>query len=384
MHYEGKGRVTVKSSFRLGRIAGIEIGVHYSWILAFILIAWSLAQGFFPHYYPGWDLVTYWVTGILAALFLFVSVLVHELAHSLVAISRGLPVRSITLFIFGGVSNIEREPERPRVEFVVAVVGPLASLALAGLFWGLQQVVGEQGSPLTAILGYLALINALLAGFNLLPAFPLDGGRVLRSILWSTTGSLTKATNIAAVIGRLFGWGLIGFGVFQLLAGNFLGGLWIAFIGWFLSSAADASRREMTLREHLRGVRVKDVMDQSPEIISSQTLVEEVVRDVFLQRHRRAAAVYQGDQLVGIVTIADIKGQPQQKWSQTPVGEIVTRQPLYSVGMDDDMNSALRLLAQHDLNQLLVLKEGRLVGFLNRADIIRYLQLSQELGVESK
>ncbi len=384
MHYEGKGRVTVKSSFRLGRIAGIEIGIHYSWILAFILIAWSLAQGFFPHYYPGWDLVTYWVTGILAALFLFVSVLVHELAHSLVAISRGLPVRSITLFIFGGVSNIEREPERPRVEFVVAVVGPLASLALAGLFWGLQQVVGEQGGPLIAILGYLALINALLAGFNLLPGFPLDGGRVLRSILWSTTGSLTRATNIAAMIGRLFGWGLIGFGVFQLLAGNFLGGLWIAFIGWFLSSAADASRREMTLREHLRGVRVKDVMDQSPEIISSQTLVEEVVRDVFLQRRRRAAAVYQGDQLVGIVTITDIKGQPQQKWSQTPVGEIVTRQPLYSVGMDDDMNSALRLLAQHDLNQLLVLKEGRLVGFLNRADIIRYLQLSQELGVESK
>ena len=373
----------MKSSFRLGRIAGIEIGVHYSWILAFILIAWSLAQGFFPQYYPGWDLVIYWVTGILAALFLFVSVLVHELAHSLVAISRGLPVRSITLFIFGGVSNIEREPERPRVEFVVAVVGPLASLALAGLFWGLQQVVGEQGSPLTALLGYLALINALLAGFNLLPGFPLDGGRMLRSILWSTTGNLTRATNIAAMVGRLFGWGLIGFGVFQLLAGNFLGGLWIAFIGWFLSSAADASRREITLREHLRGVRVRDVMDQSPEIISSQTPVEEVVRDVFLQRHRRAAAVYQDDQLVGIVTIADIKGQPRQKWSQTPVGEIVTRQPLYSVGMDDDMNSALRLLAQHDLNQLLVLEEGRLVGFLNRADIIRYLQLSQELGVES-
>ena len=374
----------MKSSFRLGRIAGIEIGFHYSWLLAFVLIAWSLAQGFFPQYYPGWDVATYWVTGILAALFLFVSVLVHELAHSLVAIAKGLPVRSITLFIFGGVSNIEGEPERPQVELVMSVMGPLASLVLAGVFWGLRQLVGGEGSPLVAMLSYLALINALLAGFNLLPGFPLDGGRVLRSILWSTTGSLTRATNIAATVGRLFGWGLIGFGVFQLFTGNFLGGVWIAFIGWFLSNAADASRREVTLREHLTGVRVKQVMDQSPEIISAQSPIEEVVRDVFLQRHRRAAAVYQDNQLVGIVTITDVKGQPQQKWAQTPVEEIMTRQPLYSVGMDDDLNSALRLLVQHDLNQLPVLEEGRLVGFLNRADIIRYLQLSQELGVESK
>jgi len=384
MHTKGKWRVTMKSSLRLGRIAGIEIGIHFSWLLAFILIAWSLAQGFFPQNYPGWDLATYWITGVLAALFLFVSVLVHELAHSLVAIARGLPVRGITLFIFGGVSRIEGEPEKPKVEFTMAVMGPLASLALAGIFWGVYQVVGEQDSPLAAMLFYLAFINALLAGFNLIPAFPLDGGRVLRSILWSTTGNLTKATNIAATVGRFFGWGLIGFGVFQLLSGNFLGGIWIAFIGWFLSSAADASRREITIRGQLTGVPVKAVMDQSPELVSPQTSVEEVVQGVFLQRRHRAAAVYQDDRLVGIVTITDVKGLPQQKWAQTPVREIMTREPLYSVGVDDDLNLALKLLAQHDLNQLLVLKEGQLVGFLNRADIIRYLQLNQELGVESK
>ena len=374
----------MKSSFRLGRIAGIEIGIHYSWLLAFILIAWSLAQGFFPGYYPGWSLTTYWITGVLAALFLFVSVLVHELAHSLVAIARGLPVRGITLFIFGGVSSIEGEPEKPKVEFTIAVMGPLASLALAGIFWGVHQVVGEQDSPLAAMLFYLAFVNALIAGFNLLPGFPLDGGRVLRSIIWGATGNLTKATNIAATVGRLLGWGLIGFGVFQLLSGNFLGGLWIAFIGWFLSSAADASRREIMIRGQLTGVSVKAVMDQSPELVSPQTSVEEVVQGVFLQRRRRAAAVYQDDRLVGIVSLTDVKGLPQQKWSQTPVGEIMTREPLYSVGVDDDLNLALKLLAQHDLNQLLVLKEGQLVGFLNRADIIRYLQLSQELSVESK
>jgi len=384
MHTKGKWRATMKSSFRLGRIAGIEIGIHYSWLLAFILIAWSLAQGFFPQNFPGWDLATYWITGVLAALFLFVSVLVHELAHSLVAIARGLPVRGITLFIFGGVSRIEGEPEKPKVEFAMAVVGPLASLALAGIFWGLYQVVGEQDSPLAAMLFYLALINALLAGFNLIPAFPLDGGRVLRSILWGATGNLTRATNIAATVGRFFGWGLIGFGIFQLVSGNFLGGIWIAFIGWFLSSAADASRREITVRGQLTGVPVKAVMDPSSETISPQTPVEKVVRDIFLQRRRRAAAVYQDDRLVGIVTITDVKGLPQQKWTQTPVGEIMTREPLYSVGMDDDLNLALKLLARHDLNQLLVLKEGQLVGFLNRADIIRYLQLSQELGMKSK
>jgi Zn-dependent protease/CBS domain-containing protein len=374
----------LRSSFRLGRIAGIEIGFHYSWLLAFGLIAWSLARGFFPQSYPGWSLTTYWVTGVLAALFLFVSVLIHEMAHSLVANARGLPVHSITLFIFGGASNIEGEPEKPRVEFAIAVVGPLASLVLAGIFWGFYQLVEGSFSPLAAMLFYLALINALLAGFNLLPGFPLDGGRVLRSILWGTTGNLVKATNIAATVGRFLGWGLIGFGVFQLFGGNFLGGLWIAFIGWFLSSAADASRRDVTVKEHLSGVRVREVIDLSPEIISPQASIEELVRDVFLSRHHRAAAVYQDDRLVGIVTISDVKRRPQPDWSQTPVGEIMTPSPLYSVGMNDDLESALRLLAQHDLNQLPVLEEGQLVGFLNRADIIRYLQLSQELAAKSK
>jgi Zn-dependent protease len=199
----------MRSSLRLFRIAGIDIGVHYTWIFIFLLISWSLAQGFFPQQYPGWDTFSYWITGILAALVLFASVLLHELAHSLVARARGMPVNSITLFIFGGVSNLEEEPEKPRAEFAMAIVGPLTSLALAGIFWGLTQTVENQDSPLAAMLSYLALINLVLAVFNLMPGFPLDEGRVLRSILWGTTGSLRKATDIAATVGRLFGWGLI-------------------------------------------------------------------------------------------------------------------------------------------------------------------------------
>ena len=374
----------MKASLRLGRIAGIEIGIHYTWLLAFILITWSLAQGFFPQAYPGWGPGTYWITGILAALLLFVSVLLHELAHSLVAQARGLPVRSITLFIFGGVSTLEEEAKKPAIEFTMTIVGPLTSLALAVIFWGLSQLIDAPSSPAAAMLNYLWQINALLAAFNLLPGFPLDGGRVLRSILWGTTGDLVRATNIAATVGRFFGWALIAFGVFQLLQGNFLGGLWIAFIGWFLSSAADASRRDITLREHLSGVPVSEVMDPITETVSPETSVEEVVRGAFLQGHRRAVPVGRDDRLVGIVTLTDVKELPQPKWAQTSVEEIMTRQPLYRVTPDDDLNSAMRLIAQHDINQVLVLREGRLVGLLNRADIIRHLQLSQELGIKPK
>jgi len=373
----------MRSSIRLFRVAGIDIGIHYTWIFIFVLIAWSLAQGFFPQAYPGWSTATYWVTGFVASLLLFVSVLLHELAHSLVARARGLPVRSITLFIFGGVSNLEEEPQQPRVEFVMSIVGPLTSLVLAGVCWGVFQLMEGQETPVVATLSYLALINALLAGFNLLPAFPLDGGRVLRSILWATTGSLTKATNIAAISGRVFSWLFIGYGVYQLLwVGNLFGGLWIAFIGWFLGNAADTSRREVGLREQLTGVRVQDVMDSSPVAVSPATLVWDLVRDTFRQYRRRAVPVSQGNQAVGIITFTDVRELPQDRWTETPVEQIMTRTPLYSVAPEDDLSSAMKLIAQHDINQVLVLKNGQLVGLLSRADIIQYLQLSQELGVK--
>ncbi len=370
----------MKSSFRLGRIAGIEIGIHYTWILAFVLFSWLLAQSIFPQINPGFTVTTYWILGIAGTLLLFISVLLHELAHSLVAQSRGLPVSNITLFIFGGVSNLSEEPEKPRIEFFMAIVGPLTSLALAGVFWGVVQLLGTDRGPITALLSYLSLTNLYLALFNLLPGFPLDGGRVLRSILWSTTHNLNKATNIAAIVGRLFGWGFIAYGVYiTFIYGNFVSGLWIAFIGWFLSNAADTARQEVTLREHLGGAKVKDVMYPKPEAISPKTMVAEVVRDIFRQRYRRAVPVCDDGRPVGVVTITDVRELPQEKWAYTPVEQIMTRQPLYSVTPEDDLNSAMKLLAQHDLNQVLVINEGQCVGLLSRADIISYLQLSQEL-----
>ena len=374
----------MKNSWRLMRVAGIDIGIHYTWILIFVLLSWSLAQGFFPQLYPGWDTITYWITGVLAALLLFGSVLIHELAHSLVARARGMTVTSITLFIFGGVSNLEEEPEKPKVELAMSIVGPLASLALAGIFWGLVQLVEDQQSPPGGMLTYLALVNAILAAFNLLPGFPLDGGRVLRSIIWDRTGSLVKATNIAATVGRFMGWALIAFGLFQIFAGNFIGGIWLAFIGWFLSSSADASRREITLREQLSGVRVRELMTTNPTGISPDTTVAELVSNVFRKQHGRAVPVCQNDQVLGIVTVTDVKELPQEKWGETEVREIMTREPLYSVTPEDDLDTALRLITKHDINQLVVTQGGRCAGLLSRAEILSHLQLSQELGLKQK
>ncbi len=372
----------MKSSFRLFRIAGIEIGIHFSWIFIFLLIAWSLAQGFFPQSHPDWSVSTYWIMGVAAALLLFVSVLLHELAHSLVAKSRGLPVDSITLFLLGGVSNLGKEPEKPQVEFYMAIVGPGTSLVLAVIFWTLLQIIIDKTGPLAGLLYYLALINILLAAFNILPGFPLDGGRVLRSIIWGATGNLEKATNIATTVGRVIGWLLIASGIFWIFRGDFFGGLWIVFIGWFLNSSAQASRQEISLRTHLSGIKIKQLIYGQPEFTNSGATVESIVHNVFHQGKSRAIPVVENEKLAGIVTVTDVKGLPHDKWSSTPVGDIMTRSPLYSVSPEDDLNTALSMIAGHDINQVIVLDNGKLVGLISRADIIRHIQLSQELNLK--
>ncbi len=369
----------MKSSIRLFRIAGIDIGVHYTWLFIFLIITWSLAQGYFPQSYPTWNALSYWTASVLSALALFVSVLIHELAHSLVAQARGMAVSSITLFLFGGVSNLQQEPEQPKTEFVMAIVGPLSSLGLAGIFWGLTRLVSPD-SIIGALVGYLALINLVLAIFNLLPGFPLDGGRVLRSIIWASTGSLIKATNTAAFTGRLIGWMLIILGLSQLLTGNFLGGLWIAFIGWFLHNAADASRRDVTLRERLSGIKIKDLMDLTPETVTPDTSVDQVVSNILHRKYERAMPVCQNGKLLGIVTITDIRELPREKWAEVPVEQIMTRQPLYTVSPEDTLDKAMRLLSEHDINQVIIEQQEQCAGILKRADIIDYLELNQELN----
>jgi Zn-dependent protease/CBS domain-containing protein len=389
----------MRGSWRIGRIAGIEVGIHYTWLLALFIFTWLLGQGFITTY-PGWQSYVYWIAGFFATFTLFLSVLVHELAHSLVARARGLQVSSITLFILGGVSNLAEEPEKPGVEFVMAIVGPLTSLVLGVIFWVMWffitntwvlpvfsvNVPAVKQTLLLAVIGFLAYTNIALTIFNLLPGFPLDGGRVFRSILWHTTGNLLKATNIAAIVGRIFGWGFMALGVILAIFTKvgLLNGLWFVFIGWFLNSAADNSRYEATLREHLTGVLVGQVMEKDIESVRPDTSIADLVQTIFIQKRKKAVPVADGENLVGVITISDIKGLPQEKWSVTPVVQIMHRDPIHAAKPEDDLNTAMKLMAQYDLNQIPVLSQGKLVGMLTRADVINYLQLSQELNIQGR
>jgi Zn-dependent protease/CBS domain-containing protein len=371
----------VRSALTLGRVAGIEIGVHYSWLFIAGLVAWSLAGGHFPSRYPGWDQTTYWAAGGAAALVFFGSVLLHELAHSLVAQARGLPVASITLFLFGGVSALKREPESAGDEFLIAAAGPAASFLLAGAIWAGTLLLPD-GTPVHAVLGYLAFANLLLGAFNLLPGFPLDGGRVLRAILWGATRSLRRATEVASYVGQGIGLLLVLAGIAQLLGGAVLNGLWTAVIGHFLSGAAANARQEQALQDSLRGLRAGDVMQADPAVADAAMTLEEFLYGHVLRRGRRALPVVGEDgRLAGIVSVTDAKEVPQPAWPTTPVGEVMTRAPLTTVTRDTGLDRALRLLAEHSLNQLPVVDGGRVVGLLTRADVLRVLRLRQALGV---
>ena len=374
----------MQSSFRVGRVAGIEVGIHYTWLFAFVLVTWSLAQGFFPATFPGFAPSTYWLLGVIAALGLFGSVLFHELSHSLVARARGLHVQGITLFIFGGVSNLGGEARAAGDEFVVSVVGPLSSLLLAAVFWGLRQGLAPGDTPLGAVLGYLAVVNAGLAVFNLVPGFPLDGGRVLRSLIWGATHDLRQATRIASAIGQGVGFLLIAWGVARVLGGDILGGLWTAFIGWFLNNAADSTRQQQAQAENLRGLRVRQFMNPDPPAVEPALPVSEFVFEHALRRGHRAVLVADRDgRLLGLMSITDARDVPPELWASTPVGRVMTQAPLKTVGPDTDLSAALELLVGGSFHQLPVVMAGQVVGLLDRAHLLRSLQLRDELGLRA-
>jgi Zn-dependent protease/CBS domain-containing protein len=369
-----------QNSLTIGRIAGIRIAVHYTWLFVFLLVTWSLAGGYFPSTYPRWDPVVYWVAGAAASLLLFASVLIHELGHSLVALTRGVRVDSITLFIFGGVSALRDEPRGAIDEFLIAVAGPLTSLLLAALFYVLGQALAGTGAP-GAVVAYMATINLMLGLFNLLPGFPLDGGRVLRAILWAATGSLHRATQIASYVGQGIALLLIVLGLVQLLAGNFLNGLWIAFIGWFLNGAAEQTRHAQQAQESLAGISVAQLMDPQPLTASPAMPVDEFVYNYVLRQGRRALPVSEDGRLVGLVSTTDVKPVPRTEWAHTAVGQIMTRAPLRTVTPQTGLREAMHLLAEGDYHQLPVVDDaGRLVGMISRADILRYMRFRDAAG----
>jgi Zn-dependent protease len=365
----------------LGRILGIPIGLDYSWFLIFVLITWTMAVGYYPAEFKNWPVAQYWFMGAVTAIMLFVSVLVHELGHSVVAMRYKVPVRSITLYIFGGISLIGTEPPTAAAGFWISIAGPAVSFALAALFGLLQSIVSSV-EPLLALLKYLAYINVALGLFNLVPGFPLDGGGVLRAIVWGVTHDMRRATLIAANVGRFIAYLFIFFGVWQILGGNFMNGLWIAFIGWFLESAARGQVQQLALHDILAGHKVAQAMNRQYVAIPADTTLQHLVDDHILASGRRSFVVKRSDVVIGLLTLHHFKGIPRSDWpTMTAVQAMIPAEQMKHVRPDAELWAALEEMDRDGVNQLPVMADGQIQGMLSREDVVSYLRTLRELGV---
>lgn len=366
--------------FRLGSVLGFEIRIDFSWFVIFLLILWSFSARVFPAQYPGLTAGTYLTMGTIGALLFFCSLLAHELAHSLVARSKGIPVEGITLFIFGGMARTKVEAEQPGDEFAIAVVGPLSSLLIAGLFAGVWWLGGLAGwTAVSGVARYLAFLNVLLAAFNILPGFPLDGGRLFRSAVWKVTGDLTKATRWASAGGRLLAYLLIGLGVLQLFSGAALGGLWLIFIGWFLRNAAVMSLQQHVVRHVLEGVSAREIMSPRPVTVSPDLTLSDLVESYFLEERHHSFPVVELDQPVGLVTLQHVKEVPREEWTTRRVRDVMTGAGEIVVGPREDVTRVLERMQSADERRVLVVENGMLLGIISASDVAGWIQRSQEL-----
>ncbi|MGA7158205.1 MAG: site-2 protease family protein [Acidobacteriaceae bacterium] len=363
----------------IGRILGIPIDVDYSWFLIFGLVTWLLAVGYYPAELKGAPRAEFWLMGAATALLFFVSIVLHELAHSAVAIHYKIPVRRITLFIFGGVSQIAEDPTRPSTEFFVAIVGPLASFALAAIFFLIQPLLTHV-APALAVAKYLAYINLVLGLFNLIPGFPLDGGRVFRAIVWGWIGDVRRATLIAANVGRFFGFLFILVGVWIALKGQLFNGLWTAFIGWFLESAAASQVQQQLLNNLLAGHKVSEAIGNDCLRVPAGAPLQDIIDQQVLRHGRRCFLVQQHDEVLGMLTLHSIKIIPETAWPTTTAGEaMIPINKLSTTSPDAELSTALEKMGRDGINQMPVMQGSDFVGMLSRDDVVHYLQLLQQL-----
>ena len=370
----------MRNSIRLGEIFGIEIGVDVSWFFVFILVTFSLAS----HYLMvqrEWSAELRWSLAVVTSLLFFASVLAHELAHSLVSKAQGVPVPRITLFIFGGAAQISAEPRRARDEFLMALAGPLTSLVLAagfGIVWLATRAAGPTGTvglAVNAVAGWLASINATLAIFNLLPGFPLDGGRILRAIVWGVTNNLRLATQVAVGGGVLMSWLLILAGFWQAFSGNWADGLWMAFIGWFVQSAAIQEGQVTVVNDLLKGHTAREVLMTDCPHVLKQLSLDVFVENVALPSGRRCFPVMEGDKLLGLVTLHQIQNVPRGKWQTTRVAEVmIPFERLVRARLDEDLTKVLEEMARADVNQMPVVDDGKFLGMVTRGNILALLR----------
>ena len=361
-----------QGSWKIGTIIGIPIRVHFSWLIVFGLITWSLSTYYFPKAAPDLPAVSYWIKGALAALLLFVSVLFHELAHSFVAKKYKLSIESITLFIFGGVAQMKSEPPHPKAEFRIAIAGPLSSFFLSVLFFFLSM---NSAGGIKALFSYLAQINFIIAVFNLIPGFPMDGGRVLRSAIWSKTKNFFYATQKASSVGQKIALFFIFFGIFSLFT-RMSGGLWLMLIGWFLYTAAQTSYQQSTLQESLSGIKVKDIMVRDIVKLNSSVVVDEAVNGYFLRYGYGGFPVVDDGKFLGIVTLKEVKDVPKADWGKVKVIDIlVPHDRRAEVSPEDDVIRALETMVREDKGRLVTIENGMLSGLITRNGIARYVQI---------
>jgi Zn-dependent protease/CBS domain-containing protein len=370
-------------SISLFKLFGFEVKIDISWLVIALLITWTLAKGSFPHYYQGFQNSTYWIMGILGALGLFIAIIFHELSHSLVARKFGLPMKGITLFIFGGVAEMTEEPPSPKAEFFMAIAGPISSIILGLGLFGVRFLGKGIGwsKPVLGVISYLALINIILAGFNLLPAFPLDGGRVLRSVLWGMKNNLQWATRIASSIGSAFGIALILFGALSVFMGNLIGGIWWVLIGMFMRGASQMSYQQLIVRRSLEGEKVRRFMVPDPVTVAPIVTVEDLVEDYVYKYHFKMFPVVEGGKLLGCVTLNQIKEIPREERHTHTIRDLAkscTKEN--TIGPDEDAMKALALMNRTKSSRLMVVERDRLLGVIALKDMLEFLSLKVDLG----
>lgn len=366
----------------LFELLGFKVKVDASWLLLALLITWTLAQGYFPSSYGGLAAATYWGMGIVSMIGILLSLVFHELSHSIVARHYGLRIEGITLFLFGGVAEMEEEPPNPKTEMLMAIAGPIASMLLAVLFYGLSFWGEGAGlsAPITGVARYLGFLNGILAIFNMVPAFPLDGGRVLRAAFWGWKGNLREATRISTRLGSAFGFVLIALGVLNVLTGNFVGGMWWFLIGLFIRGAAASSYYQVMTRQALAGIPVSRFMSPQPVTVPPDITVRELVEDYVYKHYYDIFPVTRDSLLLGCVTTRQVKEVPRDRWGLVTVGAIATScSEENTVEADEDAMRALLLMQRTGNSRLMVTKNGRLVGIVSLKDMLNLLALKSDL-----
>ncbi len=372
-----------RGRIRLFEVSGIQVTIDYSWLIIFLLVIWSLSSGYFPYAFgKEYNATTYWIAGFVATVLFFASIVIHELSHSLTAVRCGLLIPEITLFIFGGVAQLSKEPDDPRMELKIATAGPLASFVLAAIFWVIMFGLEHIKAPklIIGVFQYLSWINVALAVFNLVPGYPLDGGRILRALVWWKTGSLASATKWASDVGKGFAWALMILGGYQIFMGHLIGGLWLILIGMFLRAVAASGYEEVIVKQSLGGVRVEEVMVHDVVAAPPELTLDRLVHDYFLKYGHGGFPVVRQGEAVGLISLAQIKGVPEEDRKTKTVADVMI--PLseeVEIEPRASLVDALRKMSIVGIGRLLVMQAGRMVGMITKTGLLRFLEIKRVL-----